>query len=1000
MFKFIIDRVIGSRNERVLKKLWPIVHEINRIYETYHTLKDEDILKKTEDFEKRLRDGEDPDSILPEAYALVKEATRRLCGKKWTVTGEPYEWDMIPYDVQLLGAIVLHQGKIAEMATGEGKTLVATMPLYLNALIGRIKGTGVHLVTVNDYLARRDREWMGPVYESLGVSVGVIQAGMTPQERKPEYAKDITYGTNNEFGFDYLRDNMVYDPNDRVQRGHYYAIIDEVDSILIDEARTPLIISGPVEHSSVEQYKRVKPYVSDLVRKQTLLVNRLLTEAEKLLKEDKQYEAAVKILQARRGAPKAKRLFKLLQEPGMMKLVDRIELELMKEKRIKELDEELYYTVDEKSHSVDLTEKGRQYIQKFEKGLFVLPDLATAIAEIDARTDLLPREKFYEKEKIYREYAEKTDKIHAIRQLLKAYTLFERDVDYVVMDGKVIIVDEFTGRLMPGRRWSDGLHEAVEAKEGVKIQAETQTLATITIQNYFRMYEKLAGMTGTAATEAAEFWEIYKLDVVTIPTNKPVRRIDYPDLIFKTKKEKYEAIINEIEKWHKVGRPILVGTTSVEVSELLSRLLKRRGIPHQVLNAKHHEKEAHIIARAGQYGAVTIATNMAGRGTDIKLGKGVVKAEEYGCKECAINTPNPRPGVTCPNDPKECIKKGVPCGLYVIGTERHEARRIDNQLRGRAGRQGDPGASRFFLSLEDDLLRLFGSDKVMELMERFGSKDEGPIESKLVTKALENAQKRVEMQNFEIRKRLLEYDDVMNKQREVIYGLRNEILDGANLKELILGQYVDEIIDEKIEQYIADRDRENWDIAGLKSELAYLFLSDFSKLDSAESVDEIKKLIREEVEAHYREREEAFGEEKMREYERIALLSTLDQAWREHLYALDHLKEGIFLRAYGHKDPLVEYKQESFKLFDELLTRIRNETIMKLFRLQVPKLVLPRRYRERIRTYKPSVPTMSSAPGKQNVARGQLLQTTPSTGTEEIKIEKTSGKRRRRRRRR
>ncbi|MCD6087104.1 MAG: preprotein translocase subunit SecA [Candidatus Hydrothermae bacterium] len=986
MFKFIVEKVVGTRNERILKKLWPVVHEINRIYETYHALSDEDLLKKTEEFEARLRDGENPDSVMPEAFALVKEATRRLVGKKWTVTGETYEWDMIPFDVQLLGAIVLHQGKIAEMATGEGKTLVATMPLYLNALIGRIKNSGVHLVTVNDYLARRDREWMGPVYETLGVSVGVIQGGMTPQDRKPEYAKDIVYGTNNEFGFDYLRDNMVFDPENRVQRGHYYAIIDEVDSILIDEARTPLIISGPVEHSSVEQYRQVKPYVSDLVRKQTLLISKLLTEAERLLKEGKHHDAAIKLLQVKRGAPKSKRLFKILQEPGLMKLVDKIELELMKEKKLRDLDEELYYVVDEKSNSVDPTEKGRQEIQKREKGLFLLPDLATAISEIDARDDLLPREKFYEKEKIYREYAEKTDKIHAIRQLLKAYTLFEKDVDYVVMDGKVIIVDEFTGRLMPGRRWSDGLHEAVEAKEGVKIQAETQTLATITIQNYFRMYEKLAGMTGTAATEAGEFWEIYKLDVVTIPTNKPIRRIDYPDLIFKTKKEKYEAVIEEIVKWHKVGRPILVGTTSVEVSELLSRLLKRKGIPHQVLNAKHHEKEAHIVARAGQFGAVTIATNMAGRGTDIKLGKGVVKA-----KECAINTPNPTPGVTCPEDPKECIKKGIPCGLYVIGTERHEARRIDNQLRGRSGRQGDPGSSRFFLSLEDDLLRLFGSDKVMELMERFGgNKDEGPIESKLVTRALENAQKRVEMQNFEIRKRLLEYDDVMNRQREVIYNLRNEILDGADLRELILGEYVDEIIDEKIEGFAPGTEKSEWDIGGMRAELAFLFLSDFSSLEEAQTKDELRKKIREEVEAHYREREEAFGDEKMREYERIALLTTLDTAWREHLYALDHLKEGIFLRAYGNKDPLMEYKQESYKLFDELLTRIRNETIMKLFRLQVPKLTMPRKYRDRIRTYKPAAASATAAP------RGQAVPPKGIPVTGEIKVEKASSRRRRR----
>ncbi len=1002
MFKAIIEKVIGTRNERVIKKLWPIVHEINRIYETFHTLSDEDLLKKTEDFEARLRDGEDPDEIMPEAFALVKEACRRLVGKRWLVTNQPYEWDMIPFDVQLIGAIVLHQGKIAEMATGEGKTLVATMPLYLNALVGRTKGVGVHLVTVNDYLARRDREWMGPVYESLGVSVGVIQAGMTPQERKPEYAADITYGTNNEFGFDYLRDNMVFRPEDRVQRGHFYAIIDEVDSILIDEARTPLIISGPVEHSNVEIYREMKPYVQSVVNKQEAMVRRMLTEAERLLREGKQEEAAIKLILARRAAPRSRRLFKILQEPGLMKFVDKMELELMKDKKIKDLEEDLYYVVDEKSHSVELTEKGRQEIQRHYKDLFELPDLSTALAEIDRRTDLLPREKFVEKERIYREYAEKSDKIHAVRQLLKAYTLFQRDDDYVVMDGKVIIVDEFTGRLMPGRRWSDGLHEAVEAKEGVKIQAETQTLATITIQNYFRMYEKLAGMTGTAATEAAEFWEIYKLDVVTIPTNRPVRRIDYPDIIFKTKKEKYEAVIEEIVKWHKRGRPILVGTTSVEVSELLSRMLRRRGVPHNVLNAKHHEKEALIVAKAGQKGAVTIATNMAGRGTDIKLGPGVIQNpdnpdEKIG--ECAIVTKNPKPGFTCSRDPKLCIAEGVPCGLYVIGTEKHESRRIDNQLRGRAGRQGDPGASRFFLSLEDDLLRMFGSDKVVELMERFGQKDEGPIESRLVTRALENAQKRVEMQNFEIRKRLLEYDDVMNKQREVIYGLRNEILDGRDVKDLILNGYVDEIIEEKVNEYCPEGlGPEDWNLDGLKQDLAYFFLADFSWVNTCEDREELKQAIKEKVEEAYREREEGLGEEKMRELERMVLLSSLDQHWREHLYTLDHLKEGIQLRAYGHKDPLVQYKQESYQLFDELLVKIRNDTVMRLFRIQVPKLVMPRRYRDRVTAIKPSTPRATpqpSAPAGAPVAAGVAAGVRPTPVGGSKKSKKKKKKRRR-----
>ena len=956
MLRFIVDKIVGSRNERQIKKLWPYVEKINNIYDTYHTLRDEDLIKKTEDFEKRLRDGEEPISLMPEAFALVKEACRRLVGKKWSVTGEMWEWNMIPFDVQLLGAIVLFQGKIAEMKTGEGKTLVATMPLYLHGIIGRIKGTGTHLITVNDYLARRDKEWMSPVYESLGLSVGVIQSGMDPHERKPEYAKDITYGTNNEFGFDYLRDNMVFDPEDRVQRGHYFAIIDEVDSVLIDEARTPLIISGPVEHSSQEHYRRMKPIADTLVRKQLQLVNKFLFEAEKLLKDGKTEEAATKLLLAKRGAPKAKKLFKLLQGPGLMKLVDKAELEWMKDKKIKELDEQLYFVVDEKAHSVDITEKGRMEVQKRIKDLFVLPDLSIELGRIENMKDLSQRERFVEKERVLRDYSEKSDRIYALTQLLKAYILFEKDVDYVVMDGKVIIVDEFTGRLMPGRRWSDGLHEAVEAKEGVKIQRETQTLATITIQNYFRMYDVLAGMTGTAATEAGEFWEIYKLDVIQIPTNKPVRRVDYPDIIFKTKKEKYNAVINEVDRLHKKGIPVLVGTTSVEVSEILSRMLRRRGIPHQVLNAKHHEKEAHIVARAGQPGAVTIATNMAGRGTDIKLGKGVVKNPDnpdFEIKECAINTKEIKEGFTCPRDPKKCIKEGVPCGLHIIGTEKHESRRIDNQLRGRAGRQGDPGASRFFLSLEDDLLRLFGSDKVVEMMERWGKKDEGPIESKLVTSALERAQKRVEMQNFAIRKRLLEYDDVMNKQREVIYALRNDILDGKELKSLILDGYAKELLKEKMDEHLPEKQKDLWDIQTFREEISYIFLIDTQSVKEDMQREEVFNALWEEIKRAYEEREEAYGDERMREIERMILLTTLDTAWREHLYMLDQIKEQTYLRAYAQKDPLVEYKKDSFELYNQLLDRIRNETVMKIFRVQVPRL--PKRLRNRMVAYKPSV---------------------------------------------
>ncbi|MEO0275177.1 MAG: preprotein translocase subunit SecA [candidate division WOR-3 bacterium] len=920
IFKNILKKIFVSRNERVLRKLWPYVHKINEIYEKIHNLRDEDLIKKTEEWKKAIQKGEVTlDDIMIEAYAYVKEACRRLVGKSWEVCGIKTEWDMIPFDVQLLGAIVLHQGKIAEMATGEGKTLVATMPLYLNALTGR----NCHLVTVNDYLAKRDREWMGPVYESLGVSVGVIQAGMEPSERKPEYQKDITYGTNNEFGFDYLRDNMVFRKEDRVQRGHYYAIIDEVDSILIDEARTPLIISGPVERSTNYIYVKAKPLVEEIVRKQNLLINNILQEAERLLKEGNKEEAAKKLLLAKRGAPKSKRLFKLLQEPDMMRLVENFELSLMKEKKLHEFDQALYYVIDEKAHSVDITEKGREEIHKREKDLFLLPDLSIELHEIDKREDLTPREKFFEKERILREYSEKSEKIHAIKQLFKAYSLFEKDVDYVVMDGKVIIVDEFTGRLMYGRRWSDGLHEAVEAKEGVTIQKETQTLATITIQNYFRMYEKLAGMTGTAITEAAEFWEIYKLDVVVIPTNKPCIRQDLPDIIFKTKKQKFKAVVDEVKKWYSIGRPVLVGTTSVETSEFLSRLLKKENIPHHVLNAKHHQKEAEIVARAGQKYAVTIATNMAGRGTDIKLGEGV---KELG-------------------------------GLMIIGTEKHEARRIDRQLRGRAGRQGDPGTTRFFLSLEDDLLRLFGSDKVMALMERFGSKDEGPIESKMVTKALETAQKRVEMQNFEIRKRLLEFDDVMNKQREVIYGLRNEILDGSEVKKYIM-EYIEDIVMEIIEKYCPTDYKEDWDILNLKGELGFYFLSDFKGIEEAKNREELKELIMKEIEVIYKEREELIGEERMRELERMALLYTLDEAWRDHLYSLDHLREGIYLRAYGQKDPLVEYKQESYKMFEELMRRIRNETVNRVLKVQVAQV--PRRQLEKIKAEHPELSRIST----------------------------------------
>ncbi|MGQ9465128.1 MAG: preprotein translocase subunit SecA [bacterium] len=921
MLQRLLAKVFGTKTERELKRLWPIVEEINKFYEKFKGI---DLLKTTEDFKKRIAEGESLDQILPEAFALVKEACRTLVGKKWQVVEIETEWNMVPFDVQLIGGIVLHEGKIAEMKTGEGKTLVATMPLYLNALAGR----GAHLVTVNDYLARRDREWMGPVYESLGMTVGVLQQGMENEPRKAAYNCDITYGTNNEFGFDYLRDNMVWRLEDKVQRGHYYAIVDEVDSILIDEARTPLIISGPVERET-KSFDDLNPIVQRLNSAQTILVNRIVQEAKKLLEEGKEKEAGIKLLQARRGAPKNKQLLKLEQESGVKRLIEDTELNFLREKKFSQIDEELYFVIDEKSHIVDLTEKGRLFISPNNPEMFVLPDLSEKIGKIERDESLSPKEKFVNKEKAYEEYAKKSEILSNLRALLKAYSLFEKDVEYVVQDGKVIIVDEFTGRLMPGRRFSDGLHQALEAKERVRVQEETQTFATITIQNYFRMYEKLAGMTGTAATEANEFWQIYKLDVVEIPTKEPVRRIDYQDIVYRSKREKYNAIIDEIVKWHAKKRPILVGTTSVEASEVLSRLLQRKGIPHNVLNAKYHQREAVIIAQAGQPGAVTIATNMAGRGTDIKLGPGVVQ-----CSKCCINCLDHNCAECDHKEKKECLND-LPCGLYIIGTERHESRRIDNQLRGRSGRQGDPGSSRFFLSLEDDLMRIFGSDRVADIMDRFGGGEQKPLTHPLVTRAIANAQKRVEENHFEIRKHLLEYDDVMNRQREVIYKMRDDILKGGNFEEMLFKNF-ENTIEDIILKYSDEKEPpEQWDWEGLIGEFNQLFLTNFyiektekEKIKQAELFDKLLEKAKE----YFRLRKQNYDEETFNEMLKSILLLTIDNRWREHLYALDALREGINLRAYAQKDPLVEYKQESFKMFDDLLRDIARDVSSIVFR--------------------------------------------------------------------
>ena len=951
MFEKLIGRIFGTKNDRELKRLWFQVEDINAVFEKLKGITPEDLLKKTESFIARIRDGEPVDDLMPEAFALVKWACKFLLGKKWPVADTMQEWKMVPFDVQLIGGIVLHEGKIAEMRTGEGKTLAATMPMYLHAL----EKKGAHLVTVNDYLARRDSEWMGPVYKSLGLTVGVIQTGMDPEERKPLYQADITYGTNNEFGFDYLRDNMVVRFEDKVQRGHRYAIVDEVDSILIDEARTPLIISGPVEATD-KGFDRLTPPVRRLFSKQMVLVNRIVEAGEKLLAEGNEADAAVKFLQARRGAPKNKRLMKVERQEGIKKTIERTELSFIRDKRFHDIDDELYFVIDEQNHSIGLTDKGRQALAPNDPDAFVATDLSVQLGQIDHDDNLTPKEKVYAKEKAYQRYAQKSEMLGNTQALLKAFSLFEKDVDYVIQDGKVIIVDEFTGRLMPGRRFSDGLHGALEAKEKVKVQGETQTFATITLQNYFRMYDRLSGMTGTAMTSAAEFHHTYKLDVIAIPTNESVRRIDYPDVIYKTRKAKYNAALNEIEKWHKQGRPILVGTTSVEVSEVLSRMLRRRKINHQVLNAKHHQQEAEVVSKAGQPGAVTIATNMAGRGTDIKLGPGVVKGEG-----CYLIKPSGRSCKYWEEKPGRCNGE-VPCGVYIIGTERHEARRIDNQLRGRSGRQGDPGSSRFFLSLEDDLMRLFGSERVAAIMARFGADEDEPMEHSLVTRAIANAQKRVESRNAEIRRHLLEYDDVMNRQREVVYTLRDAIMKGPDLRP-VYDDMAASLLDNLVARASSvSKYPDEWDWGGIIGECQMVLLAEFRVPDEERKLmkpERLAQLLTDIASKRYDERREELGPELFNNLCRYVFLRTIDNKWREHLYALDMVREGIGLRAYGQKDPLVEYKRESFSMFEEMMADFHKEALTLLFRAQVQTADETRRRtpQRTVHAYKPAAIT-------------------------------------------
>ncbi len=1022
----ILTKIFGSKHERDVKRIQPVVEQINELFENCKSLSDEELKGKTEEFKKRIKERtgeleeqlnalkeefagiktrglseeeraevrsqreallqqmkdiqkeineaerEVLEEIIPEAFAVVKETCRRLLGKKWDVCGIEIEWNMVPYDVQLVGAVVLHQGKITEMATGEGKTLVATLPLYLNALTGK----GAHLVTVNDYLARRDSEWMGQIYKFLGLNVGCIQNEMDNEQRKEQYNCDITYGTNNEFGFDYLRDNMAIRAEDRVQRGFNYAIVDEVDSVLIDEARTPLIISGPVTSAVVQSYSEMRPMVELLFRKQAALVNKMVADGERLLKDGDEYEAGVKLLTAHRGAPKNRRLMKLGKEAGVKKLIQRVELDFMRDKKLHELDELLYFSIDERENTINLNEMGRSVLSPKDQALFILPDITEGIHEIDSDDALSSEEKLKKKEELYKLHAERSEKNHAISQLLKAYSLFEKDVEYVVQDGKVMIVDEFTGRLMPGRRYSDGLHQAIEAKEGVKVEGETQTFATVTLQNFFRLYDKLAGMTGTAVTEASELWEIYKVDVVAIPTNEAVRRIDYDDMIYRTRREKYNAIVDEIVGRHEASRPVLVGTVSVEVSETLSRMLKRKGIAHSVLNAKYHQQEAEIVSRAGQPGTVTIATNMAGRGTDIKLGTGVVRNPH-----CRLITPSREDG--CPYLEELACPDNVPCGLHIIGTERHEARRIDRQLRGRSGRQGDPGSSRFFLSLEDDLMRLFGSDRIAAIMDRLGVQEGEVIRHSMVTKAIERAQKRVEAQNFSIRKHLLEYDDVMNQQREVIYDRRSAVLEGAELREEVL-DLIKTVVEAKVDAHTdAGTYPEEWDLAGLKQDLLRTFLVDV-KFDQKD----LEKLKQEDLKENlykmalqiYDHKEKMLGDELMRHLERYAMLRTIDEKWKEHLYDVDQLKTGIGLRAYGQRDPLIEYKKEAFGLFTEMLQKIDEETLELMFKLQPAEREAPKRGEPESRMqaihrstvgmgYADTQPAEQVAPGKRKPVR-------------------------------
>jgi len=1068
MFGFL-TKLFKPKGDKDVQSLQPLVDQINQHFKSYASLSDQQLRDKTAELKGRIQtylseilkaidefkaaaetariEGDIQEQerlfgeidklekqrntaleevlnqILPEAFAVVKETCRRLAqngqlvvpanaydrelnarrgypalqgdtaiwGKTWKVTGRDLTWDMVHYDVQLMGGIVLHQGKISEMATGEGKTLVSTLPAYLNAL----SGYGVHVVTVNDYLARRDSEWNGPIFEFHGLRVACIDTTEPhSDERKAAYAADITFGTNSEFGFDYLRDNMTTSPEHLAQRKLHYAIIDEIDSVLIDDARTPLIISGPVPQGDRHEYLALKPRIEKLLTQQRALVNQYLAKAKELMRSEakgSKDEAGHAVFRAYRGLPKHGALIKFLSEDGVRTALQKAEGYYLADnaKKLPEADEDLYFTIDEKNNQIELTEKGRELITKQgeDPNLFVLPDVATALAEIENNRTWTDEQRQAQKEELARNFAEKSERLHSITQLLKAYALFEKDVDYIVQDGKVQIVDENTGRVLSGRRYSDGLHQAIEAKENVKVEAATQTFATITLQNYFRMYHKLSGMTGTAETEATEFFQIYKLDVVVIPTNKPILRQDHNDLVYRTKREKYNAIIDEIVRLTEAGRPVLVGTSSVDVSELLSRMLKMRNIKHNVLNAKQHQREAEIVAEAGMPGIVTIATNMAGRGTDIKLGPGVREAG----------------------------------GLAIIGSERHDSRRIDRQLRGRAGRQGDPGSSQFFVSFEDDLMRLFGSERVGKIMDMLGAKEGEVIQHSMITKQITNAQRKVEENNYSMRKRTLEYDDVMNQQREVIYGRRRNALYGDRIK-LDLDNMLYDFCTEIVAKYYNDKDYEGYQLDCLRF-LAIdpeLGVHAFDSWPQVKIADHLYDLARK----RYQEKEERFAEmfyngikevhtrypnyrvlgqqftdgtrlvtvevliEDILESEGRAVwstvekrisLSVIDELWKEHLREMDELRGAVQMAVYEQKDPLLIYKFEAFELFKKLLIEVNQQVLSLLFKL------VPAQHTESERVQEPKRDDFSRTKAQHPVAQ------TPVVDAEEIRGQAPGG---------